>query len=124
MVYASKTMPRPRWTRPDPMTASAMLASSLMIAQMTEAKAVRDSVFLTHFPVTALPTITLIAAMVAIAASYGGSRLMRIATPHNFAPLAFLVSGLLQIGERSLLFTEPRIAACAIYCTSSRSISC
>jgi ATP:ADP antiporter, AAA family len=97
------------------MTGSAMLASGLMIAQMTEAKAVRDSVFLTHFPVTALPTITLVAAILAIAASYGGSRIMRVVAPHNFAPLAFLVSGLLQIGERSLLFSEPRIAACAIY---------
>jgi ATP:ADP antiporter, AAA family len=97
------------------MTGGAMLASGLMIAQMTEAKAVRDSVFLTHFPVTSLPTITLVAAVVAIAASYGGSRLMRIASPAIFAPLSFLVSGVLQIGERSLLFTEPRIAACAIY---------
>jgi ATP:ADP antiporter, AAA family len=108
-------MARARWTLPDRMTGGAMLASGLMIAQMTEAKAVRDSVFLTHFPVTSLPTITLIAAIVAIAASYGGSRLMRIASPAIFAPLSFLVSGVLQIGERSLLFTEPRIAACAIY---------
>jgi len=108
-------MARARWTLPDPMTGCAMLASGLMIAQMTEAKAVRDSVFLTHFPVTSLPTITLIAAVVAIASSYGGARLMRLATPHNFAPIAFLVSGVLQIAERSLLFTEPKIAACAIY---------
>jgi hypothetical protein len=97
------------------MTATGMLASGLMMAQMTEAKALRDSVFLSNFPVTALPTITLIAAVVAIAASYGGSKLIRAATPDRFAPYAFLVSGVLQIGERALLLSHPRIAACGIY---------
>jgi hypothetical protein len=92
-----------------------MVGSGLMMAQMTEAKALRDSVFLTYFPVTALPTITSIAAIFAILSSYGGSRLIRTASPDRFAPLSFVVSGLLQIGERSLLMTEPRIAACAIY---------
>ena len=86
-----------------------------MIAQMTEAKALRDSVFLTYFPVTDLPTITAIAALVAIVSSYGGSRLIRAVTPDRFAPLSFFVSGVLQIGERSMLLTNPRIAACAIY---------
>jgi hypothetical protein len=97
------------------MTVSAMVGSGLMMAQMTEAKALRDSVFLTYFPVTALPTITSIAAVFAIVSSYGGSRIMRAVSPVRFAPLSFVVSGLLQIGERALLMTEPRIAACAIY---------
>jgi hypothetical protein len=97
------------------MTVSAMVGSGLMMAQMTEAKALRDSVFLTYFPVTALPTITSIAAVFAILSSYGGSRLIRSVSPDRFAPLSFVVSGLLQIGERALLMTEPRIAACAIY---------
>ncbi len=97
------------------MTASAMVAAALMIAQMTEAKAVRDSVFLSLFPATALPSITLVAAVFAILASYGGSRLIRAVTPDRFAPLSFLVSGVLQMGERSLLMSHPQIAACAIY---------
>jgi ATP:ADP antiporter, AAA family len=104
-----------RWKAPDTMTAGAMLAAGLMIAQQTEAKAVRDSVFLTHFPVTALPSITLIAAVFAIFASYGGSRLIRAVTPNRFAPFSFLVSGILQVCERSLLLSHPRVAACAIY---------
>ncbi|MBI3208669.1 MAG: hypothetical protein HYZ37_07185 [Candidatus Solibacter usitatus] len=104
-----------RWERPDAMTANAMLASGLMIAQMTEAKAVRDSVFLTHFPATSLPTMTLVAALFAMASSYAGSRLMRATTPDRFAPIAFLISGLLQIGERSLLYSYPRASACVIY---------
>src|SRR5262249_12336091 len=60
-------------------------------------------------------SITLIAALFAILASYGGSQLLRIATPARFAPAGFLVSGALQIGERSLLLSHPQIAACAIY---------
>lgn len=104
-----------RWRLPDPMTLSAMVGSGLMMAQMTEAKALRDSVFLTYFPVTALPTITSVAAVFAILSSYAGSRLIRAVSPDRFAPLSFVVSGILQIGERALLMSQPRIAACAIY---------
>jgi ATP:ADP antiporter, AAA family len=105
----------PRWKLPDPMTVSAMVGSGLMMAQMTEAKALRDSVFLTYFPVTALPTITSIAAVFAILSSYGSSRLIRAVSPDRFAPLSFVISGILQIGERTLLMSQPRVAACAIY---------
>src|SRR4051812_32004791 len=104
-----------RWIKTDARTASAMLACGLMIAQMTEAKAVRDSVFLSHFPVTALPTMTLIAALFALLSGYGGSRLIHAVSPDRFAPWGFLVSGLLQIGERSLLLQHAQVAACAIY---------
>jgi len=104
-----------RWKMPDPMTLNAMIGSGLMMAQMTEAKALRDSVFLTYFPVTALPTITSVAAVFAILSSYGGSRIMRAISPNRFAPLSFVVSGILQIAERALLMSEPRVAACAIY---------
>lgn len=114
MVYAA-TVRFVRRRIPDAMTASAMVAAALMIAQMTEAKAVRDSVFLSLFPATALPSITLVAAVFAIVASYGGSRLIRAVTPDRFAPLSFFVSGVLQMGERSLLMSHPRVAACAIY---------
>src|SRR4051812_10930048 len=104
-----------RWVRPDEMTLNAMVASALMIAQMTEAKALRDSVFLTHFPATALPTMTIVAALFAILSSFAGSRIMRATSPKVFAPYAFLVSGILQIGERSLLIGEPRVGAILIY---------
>jgi hypothetical protein len=114
MLYPA-TVAFSRWKLPDPMTMSAMVGSGLMMAQMTEAKALRDSVFLTYFPVTALPTITSIAAVFAILSSYGSSRLIRAVTPDRFAPLSFVVSGILQIGERALLMSEPRVAACAIY---------
>ena len=36
-------------------------------------------------------------------------------SPDRFAPTAFLISGVLQIGERSLLLRYPQVAACAIY---------
>ncbi len=104
-----------RWKRTDPMTAHAMLVAGLMIAQMTEAKAVRDSVFLTYFPVTALPYMTLSAAVFAILASFLGSRIMRATTPDRVAPLAFLISGGMQIGERGLLLVNPHVAAVVIY---------
>jgi hypothetical protein len=92
-----------------------MLACGLMIAQMTEAKAVRDSVFLSHFPVTALPTMTLIAALFAILSGYAGSRVIHKVSPDRFAPLGFLISGVLQVGERSLLLRHAQLAACVIY---------
>ena len=99
----------------DPATSMAMLASALMIAQMVAAKALRDSVFLSAFPFSALPLMTLSAAVVAIMASFGGARLIAAWTPARLVPVAFLASALLQAGEYSLYATNPQAAAIAIF---------
>jgi AAA family ATP:ADP antiporter len=92
-----------------------MLASGLMVAQMVAAKALRDSVFLSSFPATALPTITIAAALFAIGASMIGSRVLRSISLPNLVPSAFLVSAMAQVGERSLYLSNHRIAACVIF---------
>ena len=92
-----------------------MLACGLMIAQVVAAKALRDSVFLSVFPPSALPAITIAAAAFAIAASMAGARLMNSLTPAKMVPLAFFASALFQVGERSLYLVDQEIAACVIY---------
>ena len=87
-----------------------MLASGLMIAQMVAAKALRDSVFLSSFPSSALPAMTIAAAVFAIAASMAGSRFLHAIPAPRLVPSAFLVSALLQLAERSLfLAVQQRI---------------
>jgi len=92
-----------------------MLACGLMIAQLVAAKALRDSVFLSSFPASALPAMTIAAAVFAMAASIAGSRLLRTFTPARMVPLAFFISALMQLGERSLYLANQRVAACIIY---------
>ena len=99
----------------DPATGVAMLGSGLMIAQMVAAKALRDSVFLSAFPVSALPLMTLVAAAVAIVASVGGARLVGAWTPARMVPGAFMMSAVLQMGEFALYAMDARAAAVAIF---------
>ncbi len=104
-----------KWNRPDPVIASAMLASALMIAQMVAAKAVRDSVFLSHFPATSLPAMTIAAAAFAILVSVISSRGLASIAPGRFTPLAFGISAALQVGEWGLLSEMPEPAAVLIF---------
>lgn len=105
----------PRWELPDPVTAAAMLGSGLMIAQMVAAKALRDSVFLSSFPSSSLPTMTMAASLFAILASMAGAKLLHAIPLPRLVPTAFMISSAAQVGERSLYLSNQRVAACVIF---------
>jgi len=99
----------------DRATAIAMVASGLMIAQMVAAKTLRDSIFLSSFQASALPLMTFVAAAIAIAASFAGSQLASRVSPGILVPGAFLLSGVMQVGEYLLYAENAQAAAVVIF---------
>ena len=69
----------------------ATLSGVLMIAQLIVAKATRDTLFLSTFPVTALPAAMIFTAAVTLPAVLGGSSLIARAGPYRFL-LGFLLA--------------------------------
>ncbi len=78
-------------------------------------KAARDGYFLTSFGAARLPEMVAAAAAFSLLASYLAARLFAWRPPARALPLAFLASGVLQIGEWALLLVQPRIAAVLVY---------
>lgn len=93
----------------------ATLSGILMIAQLIVAKATRDTLFLSNFPVTALPVAMIITAAISLPAVLGGSSLIARVGPHRFLP-AFLLANAVAFGlEWATLPTLPRVVVALIY---------
>lgn len=76
-----------------------MLVAGVMLAHQVAAKAVRDAFFLSVMPVTDLPRIVILAALVSVAAVPVYSRLLAWVGPRRLVPAGFLVSALAHLGE-------------------------
>jgi hypothetical protein len=97
------------------LTAVAMLAASLMVAQHIAGKATRDALFLTHFDVAQLPKVMMAGAGVSVAAVWLMSRLLpRYGPARLIAPL-YLASALLLAVQWYLADAMPEVAAVALY---------
>ena len=92
-----------------------MLAACLMIAFQMAGKAIRDSLFLSHFSVTRLPAMVIVAAVVALLGALAFSLLLRRFGPSRLTPLSFLASGFLLILEWNLLDSYPTRVAILFY---------
>jgi hypothetical protein len=93
----------------------AMAVSGLLMAHHVAGKASRDAIFLSQFRIADLPAMVTVGAIVAVAVSVGGSRILVRLGPHRGLPLSFALSGVLQCAEWVLLGYSPRVAACVIY---------
>ncbi len=93
----------------------ATLSGVLMIAQLIVAKAARDTLFLSNFPVTALPAAMVITAAVALPAVLGGSSLIARVGPHRFLPAFLLVNALAFGLEWAILPALPRVIVAFLY---------
>jgi len=93
----------------------AMVVSGLMMAHQVAGKASRDAIFLSQFRTADLPAMVTAAAIASVIASIVGSRMFVRLGPHRVAPVAFALSGVLQLAEWALLGYSPRGAACLIY---------
>jgi len=103
---------------PDGRTAAATIATGvavLMIAQQIAAKAVRDALFLSEFPATALPAVMAVSAVVALVAVTAVSRWMTRRSPGHVVPRLFAVNAVLFAGEWALVLVQPRVAAVLVY---------
>src|SRR4249920_790920 len=96
-------------------SAMPMAVSGLLMAHHVAGKASRDAIFLSQFSTTNLPAMVTVAAIVSIAASIAGSRILVRLGPQRVLPLSFVLSSALQFAEWLLLGWNARLAACAIY---------
>jgi ATP:ADP antiporter, AAA family len=95
--------------------AAGMLCAAAMIAQQVGAKAARDALFLSSFPVTALPSMLVASAVVSVFFVVLTSRALAARGPGRLLPLAFGASALLCLVEWVLAPRFPRGVAVAVY---------
>ena len=93
----------------------AILAAGLLVAQQVAGKATRDAFFLSQFPVTALPVMSMAAALVSLLAVLAFARGMAALSPGRMVPLTVALSAVLFLGEWSLSGPLPRVAAVALF---------
>ena len=86
-----------------------------MIATQVAGKAARDSLFLTNFHVSALPTMLIVSAAFSIVAALVAARAMTVYGPARVVPPCFVASGLLLLAEWWLAGRSPRPAAVLVY---------
>ena len=90
-------------------TILAAFTATTMIAHQVAAKTARDSLFLTYFDVTWLPTVTIVAALVSAAAVLLFAGLLARRGPARLIPPIYAASGVLFALEwlfMSLLFSS------------------
>jgi len=92
-----------------------MVGAGFMIAHQVAAKATRDALFLSNFNVTALPTMLIVASLLAIVSIVLTSRLMTRLGPARLMPPAFGASAVLMLLEWQLVTHYPKIGAVAVY---------
>jgi hypothetical protein len=92
-----------------------VVAAALLVAQLVSAKATRDALFLSHFPVTALPAMSSAAAVLSLVVSLWLARAMVRLGPARVVPMAVGLGGGLLLLEWAIAPTWPRLAAAAVY---------
>jgi hypothetical protein len=95
--------------------AAAALVAALLIAQQVAARALRDALFLSAYPVTALPGMMLAAALLSVAGSLAFAGTMARRSPSAVLTGALASSALLFALEWRLAGSHPRAVAAALY---------
>jgi ATP/ADP translocase len=98
-----------------PAVVLAVLAAALMILQQVLAKAARDTLFLSTFAATALPSAMIAAALVSLPAVLGGASLMARFGPRRFLPPFLVVNGVAFVLEWAALPVAPQAIAVLTY---------
>ncbi|MFB3778169.1 MAG: hypothetical protein ACE141_11175 [Bryobacteraceae bacterium] len=92
-----------------------MFGAGLMLAHQVAGKAVRDSYFLSNYPVSDLPRMVIAAAAVSAVVVLLFSRAMGRIGPGRLTPAGFLMSALAHTGEYWLMGRAPGPWSVAIY---------
>jgi ATP:ADP antiporter, AAA family len=94
---------------------TAMWGAGLMLAHQVAGKAVRDSFFLTNYPVSDLPKMVIAAAAVSLLAVFAFANVMGRFGPRRLVPAGFLLSSLAHVVERFFVSDAPGPWSVAIY---------
>lgn len=100
-------------------TTGALLSAMLIIAHQVAGKATRDAVFLSHYGVTELPKMLIVAALCSMLAVLAMSRLLARFGPWRIVPAAFFLSAILFVGNWLLYGARPQLAALTLYLQSA-----
>jgi ATP/ADP translocase len=95
-------------------TIAAFMAAAL-VGQQVAGKAIRDALFLSTFPVTALPWVMIAAALMSIGAAFVFSRAMSIRSPFRVMAAGLSMSAALYVAEWWLSTAYPRTIAAVVY---------
>src|SRR5262245_3588944 len=94
---------------------AATAAAAPMIAYQVASKATRDALFLSHFPITSLPALLTLSAIVSIVVVLVFTRVLARWGPARVMPSLFLGSATLILGIWALSFRNAPMAAIATY---------
>lgn len=97
------------------LTAVAMLAATVMIAQHIAGKAARDALFLTYFDISQLPVVMMVSSGISVAAVILMSRLLTRHGPARLIPPLYLASALLLAVQWYFSDVMPQVASVALY---------
>ncbi len=93
----------------------AAFTATMMIAQQVAAKTARDSLFLTYFDVTWLPTVTIAAALLSAGAVLLMSGLLARLGPARLIPPIYAVSGVVFALEWVLMTWQPHVITILLF---------
>ena len=91
------------------------VAAGALIAQQVAGRATRDALFLSSFPVSALPLAMIGAAVASALAVLGFSSALSRRSPARVVPLALATGTVLLLAEWGLSLVQPRLAAMVVY---------
>jgi hypothetical protein len=94
---------------------AACFAGGLLVAQQVAAKATRDALFLSNFPVTALPLVSGVTAGFSLAGVLAFSHGMARSSPPVMMRWVLATDAILLVAVWSLALAAPRLAAVALY---------
>jgi ATP:ADP antiporter, AAA family len=86
-----------------------------MLAHQVAGKAVRDSLFLSNYPVSDLPKVVIAAAAVTVALVLIFARAMRRFGPQRLVPAGFFISSMAHVAEYRLTTGNPALWCVLIY---------
>ena len=97
----------------------APLTATALVAQQVGSNAIRDGLFLSWFPVTSLPYVIALSAILAIPFARTSGRLLARFGPARVVPAVLGLSGALYLTEWWLLGRQPRVTSVLLYLHSS-----
>jgi ATP:ADP antiporter, AAA family len=96
-------------------TFTAMTGAALIVAHQVAGKAVRDSFFLSNYPISALPKMVIAAAAVTVLLVLLWTKAMSHFGPHRLVAAGFFVSSILHVLEYREMEGDPRLWSVLIY---------
>jgi hypothetical protein len=107
--------PRPEPASLRPFLRSAAALSAVITAYHVAARAARDTLYLTNYPVRTLPMMVAVASALSIVSAIFATRRIARLGPGRFLPMAFSASAVLTLAEWALSLRDSGHAAILVY---------